>query len=122
MSRALRVAEKDREGACIPQNQNYQLIYGGTGIRFINVLAEDKCQEFFWNGTSKQIKFNNGAEILDLTSSDIEITNLKFEISGDSLGDNLQPMVKINLEARVKSGKGKINLQTCISQRNLDVY
>jgi len=122
MGRNLRMAEKDRDGTCIPAGTNYQITRENSGIKFINVLQDHKCQEFFWDPASQQIKFDNGDTIIDLTSPNIKITKLRFELSGDTLGDYLQPMVKIVIEAQSKTGLGKINLQTTISQRNPDTY
>ena len=122
MGRNLRMAEKDRDGNCIPANTNYQITRGGSGIKFINVLQDHKCQEFFWDSTNQQIKFDNGDTITDLTSPNIKVAKLNFELSGDTSGDYLQPLVKIVIEAQSKTGSGKINLQTSISQRNPDTY
>ncbi len=122
MGRNLRMAEKDRDGICIPEGTNYQITRGGSGIKFINVLQDHKCQEFFWDSVNQQIKFDNGDTIIDLTSPNIKITKLSFELSGDTLGDYLQPLVKIVIEAQSKTDSGKINLQTSISQRNPDTY
>ncbi|MCD6410790.1 type II secretion system protein [bacterium] len=123
MGRNLRMAEKDRDGTCILlPNTNYQITRGGAGIKFINVLQDHKCQEFFWDSVNQQIKFDNGDMITDLTSPNIKVSKLNFELSGDTSGDYLQPLVKIVVEAQTRTGSGKINLQTSISQRNPDTY
>lgn len=122
MSRNLRMAEKDRDGNCIIANTNYQITRGGSGIKFINPLQGHKCQEFFWDSVSQQIKFDNGESITNLTSPNIKISNLRFDLSGDSPGDYLQPLVKIIIEAKTSTGWGTINLETSISQRNPDTY
>lgn len=122
MGRNLRMAEKDRDGTCIIAGTNYQITRGGAGIKFINPLQEEKCQEFFWDSLTQQIKFDNGDTITDLTSPNIKITNLQFALSGDNPGDYLQPLVKIVIEAETSTGSGKINLETSISQRNPDTY
>ena len=130
--------ELNDPGTCLSQKGlNYEIpveyqIGGnenlGTGLRFINVLENSDCQEFFLeNG---QLKYKRKiitappGETLDLTSNKLEITSLKFKLEGKSQNDNLQPRVTIFLEVK---GKGeieasqKIKIQTTISQRNLDV-
>jgi prepilin-type N-terminal cleavage/methylation domain-containing protein len=125
MSRALRMAVKDTGQGCITAGYNYDYhpTYGNQGIRFKNHLQGDECQEFYLEGG--QIKFKRNAssptpQVLDLTSSDMEITDLRFFLSGETQNDDLQPMVTIYLEAKTGDSP-TIKLQTSISQRNLDV-
>ena len=121
MSRALRVAKKDHLGNCIGTNYNYEVTYGGQGIKFINPLQGDKCQEFYLDPTTHTIKFNNGSEVIQLTSDGIKIANLHFEVFGDSPGDPLQPFVRILIEAQTRQGGSPLRLQTSISQRDPDI-
>jgi len=126
MSRALRMAKKDVTGECITFNKNYELTKGGKGIKFINHMQDDECQEFFlkdgqlkhWKETS-----TDGEVTLNLTAEKFKVTDLKFKAFGESASDDLQPRVTILLEAQ--SGEGKkaqeIRVQTTVSQRNLDV-
>jgi len=121
MSRALRVAEKDLTGNCIGKNLNYATT--SNGIKFINGLedkADYKCQEFFLD--NKQLKYKKGSnDPLSLTSDQIEITSLKFNLIGQSNTDKIQPRVTVFLEAKPKNlDQPKIKIQTTISQRNLD--
>ena len=144
MGRALRLAKKEVSPPnCLSQSGlNYEIpveyqIEGnenlGTGLKFINILESDdnyKCQEFYLDSTSKQLKYKRGGNPpLDLTSNKLEITSLKFDLVGKSQGDvlnpdNLQPRTTIFLEIKGKGtleGSPKIKIQTSISQRNLDV-
>ena len=121
MGRALRMAIKDKAGNCIVQNTNYQITHSGQGIRFINHLQQDKCQEFYLeNGI---IKFNNGTDILDLTSPDIKVIALRFNVHGDNLSptDVLQPFVTIMIETQTIGGRAPLKFQTSVSQRNPDI-
>lgn len=126
MSRALRMARKELlSPACLSQNGlNYEITRSGAGLKFINHLQNDDCQEFFLeSGQLKYWKKSTG-ETLPLTSNKLEIAQLKFNLAGESQGDNLQPRVTIFSEVK---GKGtleasqRIKIQTTISQRNLDV-
>lgn len=56
-----------------------------------------------------------------LTSSKINIENLWFEIEGVGTGDGRQPIVTIVLKASDLNNRANINLQTTISQRELDI-
>jgi len=119
MSRSLRMAKKDTSGTCLSvSGLNYENIFGNSGIRFINSLQDDDCQEFYLAGG--QIKYLKEGQVLNLTSLDINITALKFSLSGQDQNDNLQPFVTIYLEATPKNG-APISVQTSVSQRNPDV-
>ena len=122
-SRALRMAEKDETGSCLGAiSKNYEVIDQGHGIRFINSLQNDDCQEIYLDGNTIKLKKNatsTNPKILDLTSG-ISIEDFKFNVFGDSPSDNLQPLVTIYLQARADKSS-IIKLQTSISQRNLDI-
>ncbi len=120
MSRNLRMAVKDRGDACVPiSDTSYGLYPDGIGIIFRNVFESGQCQKFFLE--NQQIKFRRGIDDpIDITSGGINITKLKFAVSGNMPDDNLQPLVTIYVEA--SAGKAPpIKLQTSVSQRNLDV-
>ncbi len=124
MSRALRMAAKDLTGSCIPAGSNYQLTYGGSGLKFKNHLRNDDCQEFFLqDGQLKYWKQSTG-ETLPLTPNKLEITQLKFNLSGESQNDNLQPAVTIFLNIKGKDitmGELTLKIQTTVSQRAIDI-
>lgn len=134
MSRALRIAEKESGQGCLASSGlNYEIpsVYQiggnenlGTGLRFINHLENNDCQEFFLDGSQlKQKKAIGGDEqILALTSDDLQITNLKFKLLGKDQEDNIQPRITMLLAIQSAEGEAKINLQTTISQRNIDTY
>ncbi len=126
MSRALRMARKELSTpTCLSQNGlNYEITLPGSGLKFINSLENSDCQEFFLeSGQLKYWKKSTG-ETLPLTSNKLEIAQLKFNLTGSSQSDDLQPAVTIFLEIR---GKGdiessqRIKIQATLSQRNLDV-
>jgi type II secretory pathway pseudopilin PulG len=132
ISRSLRMAKKELstepttaclfEDSTILYGYNYQITREGTGLKFINYKEE--CQEFFLED-SRLKESKNGAKNY-LTSEDLEITSLKFKLSGQAQTDTDQPRVTLFLE--IKGGKDLkdelrplIKIQTTISQRNLDV-
>lgn len=130
MSRSLRMAKKDTGENCFSnQGLNYEIPNeyltsqnSGTGIKFINVLENSECQEFFFK--EGQLWKKSKEEIFPLTSNKIEVVSVRFDLAGESEKDKLQPSVKIFLEIRGKGeleGLRRIKIQTTISQRNLDV-
>lgn len=134
MGRALRMAKKELGDNCLSSwGLNYEIpgywrLGGdedlGKGIRFINALEGNDCQEFFLaDGQLKYWKKSSG-ETFPLTSDKLKITSLKFKLKGKSQGDDLQPRVTIFLEVLGRGREGeqpKIQIQTTVSQRNLDV-
>lgn len=116
ISRALRMAEKDIDGTCIGSKENYDV--GPESVAFINALQDDACQRFYLE--DGKIKFDNGTKILDLTSDNITIENLKFNLHGESQTDDFQPFVTIYFEAHTKVSP-VLAFQTSVSQRNPDI-
>jgi type II secretory pathway pseudopilin PulG len=138
MSRALRMAKKDIDGSClgasfIKWNYSTSTLTGEKGIRFLNY--NKKCQEFYLSNDGiiyerkSDDNTNNFVSNLPMTPSDFEIstTTSKFYVQGapQPPADNLQPRVTIFLDVKTKGAKpesiAKIQIQTTISQRDLDV-
>jgi len=135
ISRSLRMAKKELSCSEITKpatcsclktqgyGYNYENPNGDvSAIRFINYKEE--CQEFFLEGT--RLRESKDEVENYLTAEDLEITSLKFQLSGELQTDNDQPRVTLFLE--IKGGKSLkaelqplIKIQTTISQRNLDV-
>lgn len=120
LSRALRMAKKDLNNDCnIGAKMNYGPALHGPGIRFLNYKNE--CQEFYLDGTI--LKEEVGSQISPLTSPDFEVTSFKIGPSDSwDQDDDLQPRVTLFLEIKAKGKETpKLQLQTTISQRNLDI-
>lgn len=123
MSRAIRMAKKDKGGDCIDKKLNYQETYFGQGIKFLNY--QNECQEIFLDGDGRLKESINGSAPVPLTSDDLYITYFKIA-SDESWGqlDNLQPRITLSFEIKRKNPRPemepKIKIQTTISQRNLD--
>jgi len=120
MSRALRMARKDLNGDCLTNaGDNYEIIT--DGIRFIDYNGI--CTEFFLE--SGRIERKIGSDPLELTSDNLQVNSLWFYLSGETQTDIFQPRVTISLEIESKrpvtGSPPKIQIQTSISQRNLDV-
>ncbi len=124
ISRALRMARKDLFGDCISAGHNFAVI--ANGIRFLNY--DRKCQEFFLEGETLKVRkstdesSSNFGSPEPVTPQNIGIDNLRFEISGESQLDTLQPKVTFMLDIRNKTPEPQtLSIQTSISQRELDV-
>lgn len=120
VSRALRMAQKDITGGCIPIGSNYQITRGGNGIKFLNYRTSDNCQEFYVE--NKVLKVVKYGIVQDLTPSGLSVEKLSFHISGQFQGDGLQPKVTFSWQLRSAGiSPQDLILQTTISQRELDV-
>jgi len=127
MNRALRMAKKDSSGSCTgTAGKNYE--NGIDWIRFLKfeyAAGTDVCFKFYLSGT-QIYESKGGAAGVPLTSNKISVNFLKFNLSGDVISEspNLQPRVTIFLEILgrgIGGNRPKIQIQTSISQRPLDV-
>lgn len=127
ISRALRMAKKDLSGSCLTALANFENPDGNLSkIRFLNY--DEKCQEFFLEGETLKVRkstdesSSNFGSPEPVTPQNIGIANLRFEISGESQLDSLQPKVTFTLSIRNKTPEPQtLSIQTTISQRELDV-
>jgi len=104
----------DTMGREIRTGSNYSSA-DGTAFSFINAKSENVIYQLFGG---QLIRSAFGAEF-PLTDPNVAITSIDFVLRGELPGDNLQPIVRINLSA--SSGikdkdRSKIELQTSISQ------
>ena len=135
MARALRMAIKDEDGTCLTTvgpEHNYET--DNNKIRFLKYdpeLNAEICQEFFLDlADNFRLKEKKSANETDnfsipvpITSPDLRVLLFNINISGDVLGDGLQPRVTFFLGIAGKQtslGRPIIQVQTSISQRNLD--
>jgi len=123
ISRLLRMARKQTASfpTCLSQaGLNYEITRGGQGVKFLNY--QGICYEIYLEGT--RIYQNKGGEILPITSQNLEVSSLKFNLSGQSEIDNLQPRVTVYFYIKNKGQKpeeqSEIKVQTTVSQRELD--
>jgi prepilin-type N-terminal cleavage/methylation domain-containing protein len=127
MSRAIRMARKDMSGDCTGgEKLNYALstetVNGSERkcLKFINYRGE--CQQFcLEEGRIKEIKKVNGNYFSEnyLTGPALKVKSFEITLKGETQDDEFQPLVFIFLDIEGKEGS-KIQIQTSISQRNLD--
>jgi len=130
ISRVLRMAKKDIDGACLESldGYNFATYSDDTEIRFLDYHGN--CHAFLLdNNQIKEKKSTdetagNLGESVSLTPDNIlEITNLKFIIEGENQEDEIQPKVTMAFTIKTKQPleRQEMKLQTSISQRDLDV-
>ncbi|MBU2579068.1 prepilin-type N-terminal cleavage/methylation domain-containing protein [Patescibacteria group bacterium] len=115
VSRALRMARKAEDAICIPVGTNYAATT--NGIKFLNHNSE--CQEFRLTGNILETNKVGLGSAQSLTPSNLTVESLKFNIFGDQAGDTAQP--KITFVLKLKINTETLNIQTTVSQRDLDV-
>ena len=126
MSRAIRMAKKDLDGLYIDAGCNFKNPYDDDS-KILFMSYHQYSQYFFLeNGQIKERKgppSQSDPSVLPLTSDNFEVTKLVFKLSGECQAvDELQPKVTIVIEIQTKEVKPqKLNLQTTISQRDLDI-
>ena len=122
MSRAIRAAMKDdieiwgfAEKNCLSGDRvNYE--FDGQCLKFRNY--KNQCQQFCRQG-ARLLEIKDGDSNY-LTSPNLTVNDFAVILSGESQNDFQQPQVSINLNISGEEGSG-IQIQTTISQRNLDV-
>lgn len=120
ISRALRMAQKDMAGSCIAAKHNFATLQEYQ-IKFLN--SKGKCQEFFLEGGIIKVRKSEISGIpQNLTPANLQVENLKFKITGEGQDDLLQPKVTFIFKLKTKEPEPQtFNLQTTVSQRQLDV-
>jgi prepilin-type N-terminal cleavage/methylation domain-containing protein len=125
MGRAIRMAKKDdvsfsgqTKNCLFGDKVNYETPTESE-LRFRNY--QNQCQKFFLLGNQiyEQKDYDTGGPQIPLTSPSLRINSLKFQAFGQSQTDNLQPRVTISIEVE-RRGR-KLQFQTTISQRDIDV-
>jgi prepilin-type N-terminal cleavage/methylation domain-containing protein len=112
MSRAIRMARKDMTGTCTGTARlNYAFL--NQCLKFRNYKNE--CQQFCLDDN----RLKNEAGVY-LTSPNLKVVDFNVSLSGETQTDLLQPKVSITLSIEGRE-QSNIQIQTNISQRNLDV-
>ncbi len=138
VGRALMMAQQDVNGNCLGlNNKGYSYVltqYDAAlgfyrGVKFINHLDNDTCEEFFLNSDNpnnpvfQEMKNNVQAE--NLVSDKFKIVHARFVLNGDkslssaSQNDTVQPRITILLDITTMSSGSEQEkiIQTTVSQR-----
>jgi len=136
ISKPLRLATKDLTGSCLGVvGYVYVLTHcaGGncSGIKFINTLDNNACEEFFLDTTNPASPtledFKNGTTKNNILSSKLTIRHAQFIINGNktklfaSASDTVEPRVTMLLDVQTQAGITPVQeqiIQTTVSQRN----
>jgi type II secretory pathway pseudopilin PulG len=126
MSKAIRMAQKDMDGSCTgTATLNYAMstdVVNGNGserkcLKFKNYREE--CQQFCLVEGMRIKEIKKDSENY-LTGLDLKVKSFDITLKGESQTDEFQPLVSIFLDIEGKE-QSKIQIQTSISQRNLDI-
>jgi prepilin-type N-terminal cleavage/methylation domain-containing protein len=137
ITRGIRMAKKQR-GATDPitclttVGRNYELVGASPHhlrfIRWDHLTATSTCYEFRLTANRLEVSRNRGVSWAPLTSPGLTVTNLRFNIIGDTSPAEpplLQPKITILfvVEGReyIPGIRPRIHLQTTVSQRDLDL-
>ncbi|TSC75976.1 MAG: hypothetical protein G01um101430_146 [Parcubacteria group bacterium Gr01-1014_30] len=122
MSRALRLAQKELGQGCLSElGLNYEITRGGEGIKFINSLENQDCQEFFFDPNFRQVMYSRMGQELEITSIRNPVLSFSVNLTGESQDDNVQPRITFFLAVQGETaGVPRVRIQTTVSQRNLD--
>jgi len=136
MSRSTRMAKKelfDHTYTCLSSaGANFENPGGDDSrlrfIRFDHEAGADVCQEFYLDsGQLMEYKRNlttGEEETMALTSEQLQVNSMIFMLSGQTQNDNIQPLFTVfwDIESIGKEEeKASLDIQTSISQRNLDI-
>ncbi len=113
VGRSLRQAQKDLGPTCLAvRGDNFNLINGASGIKFIT--HDGLCDQFLLAGSQIMEQKSSGPQIA-LTSTNVQVSALKFTLLGQSQTDQIQPRVTVSMMIN------GISSQTSVSQRNFDI-
>lgn len=121
MNRAIRMAQKDTEAECITAG-NYELI-GDDSIKFKTYKSSTECWRFYRNcsGGICQLMVEKAGSALPLTSPNLNVTSLKFNVAGDASGQQPKVTLFMEITGRGSGSQPKLKIQTTVSQRNLNL-
>ena len=119
ISRQIRMSKTDTTGSCVSAGKNFEIINGGEGIKFLT--QDDKCYTIYLDSLEHQIMIQRPDGVFELTSKRTKVEKLLFRVSGNIVGDTIQPFVTLKIEATPIPKGPKIIFQTGISKRNPDV-
>lgn len=124
MSRQIRMAQRDDNGSCTGTPRT-TFAAAPSFLTFLD--SKGNCVIYRKAGGKIEQDPGDGSN-LALTSDDIQVLRLDFEVQGETAKDGLQPRVTVFIEADPVGlgglGAGAfpgIQLQTTVSTRNLDV-
>jgi len=121
ISRQIRMARRDETGSCVGKSPYTLTSSSANTLTFIDYRGD--CLTYNVTGGRINVKINAGAPV-DLTSDDIRVNSLYFEVNGEWAHDGRQPRVTIYLDAEAAGAtpesSPQILLQTTVSGRNID--
>lgn len=131
MAKSVRMAQKDVDGFCTGTiNANYTVSTNSiTFLAYDTKEAAYRCRQFFLGSAiikemrSTTASADDFAVAQDITSSKVAVTDLTFAVTGNVVGDTVQPKVTMMIEmvSGTSSSAPTITIQTSVSKRELDI-
>ncbi len=133
MGKVIRMAERDTTGNCAPTGESYKVENGIKSITFLaydSKASEYRCTQFLLenNAIKERVSTDTTATNLgssqSITSSSVYVSDLAFNVTGDTTGDTLQPKTTIMINMRynvISTNAPRLIMQTSVSQRKLDI-
>jgi len=140
MGRVIRLAKYDDSagGDCVSGGNNY--LISGSSIQFLSwdptvgANGEYVCRKFYLQDNKIYESFSTNGDVdnlqggIALTSSQVKVENLNFNVTGNPRNDGatlIQPKITINFKMTPTGRRiepvPEIIIQTSLSQRNLDI-
>ena len=126
MNDKIRMAIKDEVGTCNGSVSNYGV--GGDSISFLSFDPVNNryiCREFLLEDNIIKLRISTDetsislGDAVPLTSSDVNVSNLRFSITGDD--EVNQPRVTTAMTMSKLNSSMELTVQTTVSQRQLNL-
>lgn len=85
--------------------------------------AYNKSIRYRLNNNAIEKSIDGGTTFAPITASEVHIDSLNFNVRGQASGDQIQPLVVINIKGTAgarETSKMKLNLEVTVSQRLVD--
>lgn len=138
MTKAIRMAERDMTGECIDvgdgdAGENYGIGTSPVALTFLTYdikASANKCIQFLFenNAIEERISTDDTSDNLgapvSITSSSVSVERLEFYVTGDTVGDMIQPRVSVMIKMKAlpaATNSPIIIVETSVSQRKFDI-
>ncbi|HEU5114396.1 MAG TPA: type II secretion system protein [Candidatus Paceibacterota bacterium] len=134
MMREIRLGSKYACGASVPLSSTADCSAGDTVLRikanrdvngdgnYSSSDINDQIEYSFVGGRIQKKIYDTTTTSFNITAAEVQITSLKFYVTGSAAGDGKQPKVVIVVQGYAGSGtsQSNFNIQTTVTQRAVD--
>src|SRR3989344_4801740 len=108
MARQIRYVEPDANGNCTGASDRKYLVSGGSSITF---EYPDGCITYRLTGGKIEMRPTSSSSYREVTSSDITVTSLNFELIGDGVTAKERVKIVIQAESADVKTQEKVNIR-----------